>query len=526
LTSGLTDQKNPMIIHLTSEVTPYYKRGGLGDVTGALPQHLSADYPNVVISFFYEGKMNKANFNAYSFFIEIQGIDYEFIYYHHNHDEIDYYFINMSDKFIYSELEAGEIKGDDEDGEKPYKQTVSFIIYLYFAKAALVLIDKLGLLPDYILFHDWHVCGCFAYPALMDSISRKNKFYTIVLVHNYDHQHDVYPDSFRWLEDEVKDRFKKIYSKYGMATMLSLGTEYADYTATVSAGYAIELKKGLLPHTGLDFLNHITKRSLFALPNGIDASFWSPETSPFISSPYNRYSAKTNKLKAKEALLAKYKLHDSDGPVVLLMSRLTEQKGLTLLNDSVGGDSISLHSLLELLNTGITLLVCGRPSGGKNSLIHRILTEAEQKFPGQFAYIPQYSDEIAHQLLAGSDAILCPSLFEPCGLVHIYGMAFGTIPIVRPVGGLGDTVTAYKNDMHNGTGIYIEEFNYQSLLAALTEVVELFRSHPHIWEKLIERCMDQDFSWEKAKENYLAFFKQIRKEHLPASHSLDMLGQD
>src|SRR5258706_9082419 len=140
-----------MIVHLTSEVSPFYKRGGLGDVVGALPKYLSAKDENIVISFFYEGRMKDAEIESKgSFYIGIQNIEYEIIYYYKELAGVKYYFLNLSDQLLLSDLESGESDSVIEDGESPYRNNSSFIIYLYFAKGALQLIENLGLFPRYI----------------------------------------------------------------------------------------------------------------------------------------------------------------------------------------------------------------------------------------------------------------------------------------------------------------------------------------------------------------------------------------
>jgi starch synthase len=203
--------------------------------------------------------------------------------------------------------------------------------------------------------------------------------------------------------------------------------------------------------------------------------------------------------------------HDNE-PVILMMARLTEQKGINILLDLWLPEEEVMSNMECLLNQGARLIICGRPSGGYNGDIHKRLLSAQRLFPGRFRYIPEYTEKIAHQLLAASDAIMCPSLYEPCGLVQIYAMSFGTIPLVRPVGGLRDTVVNHNDFPESSTGFYIEEFSFDSLLASVKQLVGIYNHQQELWQQLIQRCMRQDFSWLHIRDNYYRFFDEIREE--------------
>lgn len=502
-----------MIVHLTSEVAPFYKRGGLGDVVGALPKYLSAKEENVVISFFYEGRMKDNDIVLKgSFYIGIQNIQYEIIYYYKEQANVKYYFLNLSDPLLLSDLEAGESDSVIEDGESPYRNNSSFIIYLYFAKGALQLIENLRLFPHYIFFHDWHVCGCFAFPKVLNAFKAVNNCATILMIHNYEFQGEMLPDAFHWLDKEISSTFMPIFDQYGSASLLALGLQNADYVATVSTSYANELLAGMVPHFGLRFLNSIKKKKIYSLPNGIDRSVWSPQKSAFVTHRYDINTATEFKKKAKEEIEKKAGFLNTSEPIVLMMARLTEQKGINIIIDLWGAEDKVMKDVELLLNQGIRLIICGRPGGGINGIIHKRISRAQELFPQRFKYIPDYKEETAHQLLAAADAILCPSAYEPCGLVQIYGMAFGTVPVVRPVGGLRDTVIANGDHPETSTGFYISENSNESLLKAIGEMVHIYKDHPESWDQMSKRCMQQDYSWEKVLDNYYKLFEEIKED--------------
>lgn len=505
-----------MIVHLASEVAPFYKRGGLGDVLGTLPNYLSKNQPNTVISFYYKNRMKGDDLKFMgSFDIKIQNIYYEFYYYHINQSGVDYYFINMSDSNIFSDMETSESDSSDEDGEMPYKENFPYIIYFYFAKAAIQLIQNLNLSPELILFHDWHVCGCLAYTEDIKKLNVKKTCKTVVLIHNYEFQGEILPDLLDFLDPEVKTELDSIYKQYGTATFFALAFKNADYVATVSKTYAQELIQKSAPHSGLKFLDLIEK-DIFSLPNGIDDVHWSPEFSPYLQYHYNKSTYKEKKKENKQELIKEMQFDDASKPVVLMMARLTEQKGINLLVDLWSSEDIAMDSIENILNQDVNLIVYGRPAGGLNGNIHKRLAKAGEKFKGRFSYIPTYTEEKAHRFLAGSDMILCPSLFEPCGLVQLYGLAFGTIPVVRPVGGLKDTVIPHTESSELSTGFYIDEFKNESLKNAIREASDIYYHQKDNWDALIERAMSQSFSWDITVDQYYNFFEYIqenKKEH-------------
>lgn len=495
------------IIHLTSEVMPFYKRGGLADVAGSLPNYLNKTHRNIVISFYYRGRMKHLEkAKKSSFFIQIQGIDYKCYQYTITRAGIDYYFLNLEDEHVFSETEERGMSVD-EDGNSGYQTDIPILAYFYFAKAALTLIQNLELRSDVILLHDWHVCGLFAFPETLGRLEAKYDFFTMLLIHNFDFQGNILPDVFHLLDKESQKPVKDIFDKHNSVTLLSLGLEYAKVISTVSDNYGKELVNQSVPHTGLDYLSG-KEESIHSFQNGTDNKFWNPFKSPFIQSNFSVKNL-SGKQQNKEALVQHCNLPAGDGPLVLFMARLTEQKGTSLLMDFRKKPCEAMDQLANVLSTGIRLIVYGKPAGGKKGVMHQYLSLANQQFPEQFYYDWDYSDAMAHQMLAGADMVLCPSLFEPCGLVHLYGMAFGAIPIVRPVGGLKDTVLNYTSDNITGTGFYIDEYNQESLVITLRRAVQLYNEDKRQWLQLMRRAMTTDFSWKRMIQPYLNFFDQV-----------------
>lgn len=500
-----------MIVHLASEVAPFYKRGGLGDVVGTLPFYLSKREENIVISFYYKNRMNMENLMmSGSFLIDIQNIYYRFEYYHYEENGVKFYFLNMDDHLLFSDMESTGNDEANDDGRNPYGLNFSFIVYFYFAKAAIQLIKNLNLKPRHLLFHDWHVCGCFAFPELISSL---NEFCnTVVIIHNYEHQGEIFPDHIHLLGDKIFDELIPIYEQYGAITFYALAFKNANCIATVSKSYARELMEGELPHVGLNFLELIRRKKIYALPNGVDYSTWSPECSPYLDQHYDITSYKDTKLEWKKRLVEEMGFEDSKAPIVLLMARLTEQKGINILINLWDTVEESQKQIQKLLNLGINLIIYGNPEKGLHGSIHKRLTLCKKQFVGKFNYVHNYTEDKAHRFLAGSDMILCPSLYEPCGLVQMFSMKFGTVPLVRPVGGLKDTIISHKKFPEKSTGFYIEEFQQESLCKTIKQAANIYKDQPKVWEDIIKRGMSKDFSWDISLGYYNSFLDQIESE--------------
>ena len=489
------------ILHITSEVAPFYKRGGLGDVLGALPYYLnSSDYSNVVVSQYYEGCMSgleNAIEDEYS--MQIHGIAYPYKCYFVTKSGVSYYFLNLVDTHLYTELETAG------DGDQPYKGTSSFMYYIYFAKTVLDLIARLNLSPQHIFCHDWQTCGIFAFKEELSALRQQCATTTILMIHNYEFQGKILEDAIPYLPEQAKAEIIDTLSRFGQVTMLGLGIYKSDYVATVSNSYAQELMKGMAPHKWLCFLKG--KTDVKPLFNGVDYDIWHPERSSYLPINYDFESFYIKK-EYKNEVLKEYQLRpvaDHENiPLVLFIARLTVQKGIQLLTAKE-----NIEKLDSLLNQNIRMVIHGSPSGGSKGEIHKTLTMLQEKYPGILAYDPKYSDEKANRLLAGGDILLVPSLFEPCGLVQIYAMAFGTVPVVRATGGLRDSVNDYVVDKQDATGFHFHEFNFDSMKAAISRAVSVYQNSKYIWNELILNGMKMNFSWNRMTSEYYRFLAEI-----------------
>jgi starch synthase len=297
------------------------------------------------------------------------------------------------------------------------------------------------------------------------------------------------------------DAFRRM-EFYGRISFLKAGIATADAIAVVSPTYAGEI---LTPDygCGMDGLLRERAADISGILNGADYGLWDPSIDPYIRSNYSARSA-ASKQACKRAIQGELGLApDAQRPLLAFMSRLVHQKMPDIL----------LEALPALLEEGLQFaLVAEGESGYQDAFLQ--LAEAN---PGQVAVHIGYDEPLAHRLVAGADILLHPSRFEPCGLVPIYAMRYGTIPIVRNSGGMADTVVdATPETLKSGTatGFSFESVAAAELIACARRAVDLFRQ-PIPWRKLQANAMRQDFSWRNSAERYAALYSSLANKSEP-----------
>jgi starch synthase len=225
--------------------------------------------------------------------------------------------------------------------------------------------------------------------------------------------------------------------------------------------------------------------------NGIDYRVWNPAVDPLIPANYSEADM-GGKLGCKRSLMASSGLESSlNRPLIGIVSRLDRQKGLDIVAEAA--DSLlELDAALVILGTG-------------DEKIQDRLEHAATRIPKRMAFTAAFNDELAHQIIAGSDILLVPSLYEPCGLTQIYALKYGTVPVVRAVGGLEDTVIDAGDFPNRGNGFKFKQHDTQSMLDAVKRAMEVF-NQPKKWEKIVTKAMVSDFSWDNSADQYLALY--------------------
>ncbi len=350
--------------------------------------------------------------------------------------------------------------------------------------------------PDILHCHDWHTGLAPLYVSLPQG-DQSTPAASVFTVHNLAYQGVFPPEVFASLG--LPDHFFGLSGVefYNQVSFMKAGLQFADRITTVSPSYAREI---LTPEqgAGLDGLLRARSGVLSGILNGVDYEVWNPAHDAVLAVPFD-WSTVVQKKQAKTQLQTLMGLTpDADALVLGVVSRLTEQKGLHLLA-ALLDDVIYLGAQLALI-------------GGGDPAIEQAFMAAANKYPGQIAVHIGYDEHLAHSIIAGSDVILVPSRFEPCGLTQLYGLRYGTLPLVRRIGGLADTVVdASAAHLLDGTacGVVFDDFSVEGLRSALQRTHDLY-GKPAVWKALQKQAMQLRFDWQIAAGQYLALYRSLR----------------
>jgi len=474
------------VLFVSSEVAPYAKAGGLADVAGSLPKALRALGHDVRIILPRYGCLDPARH-------ELQPAHTPFSVLLPDRDEpaglllmaIDGVPVYAVESERYFAREA--IYGYPDDGER----------FLFFCRAVLEAVKHLGWKPDVVHCNDWHAA---IIPSLLRAGHEGDPFYseiaTIFTIHNLAYQGIVDRGLLGMTGLGGSLLQPQIGEREGQINLMSRGILSADLITTVSPTYAQEI---LTPEygAGLDaVLNHRRAR-LFGVLNGIDGEAFNPATDPHLVTRYDIDSL-DRKVENKVALQREAKLtEDQSRPVVGIVSRLADQKGLDLLEPIV-------EPLLNEAGVQLALLGTGEPH------YHDFFRWIGERYPGQTAIALTFDVGLAQRIFGGADILLMPSRYEPCGLGQMIAMRYGTVPVVRRTGGLADTVSDYQPATGQGNGFVFGNYTSHACFAALVRAVEAFR-RPDEWRRLQRRGMEADLSWASSARRYVELYHKAQE---------------
>jgi starch synthase len=368
--------------------------------------------------------------------------------------------------------------------------------FILLSRSVMELIIKLGWIPDVIHLNDWQ-CGLI--PAYLKTVYKNQEgfghFKTLFTIHNLAYQGEFPTTTFKKtdLPKELESVSKGIIHN-GKVNFMKSGLMFADVINTVSQTYANEIRTKEEHGEGLKEILAKRKDSLYGIVNGIDKNVWNPEKDKQI--PAN-FSAKNieEKLVNKKELAERFGLvYDEKIPIIGLISRLYDSKGLDLVQKSFA-DLMKLNVQIILLGTG-------------DQKYHSFFDKMSSKFPKKFASYLGFNDELAHLIEAGSDMFLMPSKYEPCGLNQMYSLVYGTVPIVRETGGLADTVVKFNDKTEEGTGFVYKKYDVDDMLKEIKKAIKLFEDKK-IWHKIMRSGMKSDFSWDSSAKKYIELYKTM-----------------
>jgi starch synthase len=350
--------------------------------------------------------------------------------------------------------------------------------------------------PQIVHAHDWHAGLAPAYLRAAEQASGRKLAGSVQTVHNLAYQGNFASHVFGYLG--LPAHFFDINGVefHGQVSFLKAGLFFADKITTVSPTYAREIQDSE-QGCGLDGLLRARAHDLSGILNGVDDTVWNPATDPLIPSHYDVQDV-SGKLACKTALQQEAGLAiQDDAPLFCVVSRLTEQKGLHLV----------LAALPLILQRGGQIMLLGTG----DAALEAAFSAAAAAHPESVAVRIGYDEQLAHRLIAAADVILVPSRFEPCGLTQLYGLKYGTLPLVRKVGGLADTVVDCSLENMGdelATGFVFDAFDEAGISAALRRAFALYRREAD-WKLVQERAMQQQFGWDAAAAHYLALYQQI-----------------
>ena len=470
------------VAFIGSECYPFVKTGGLGDVMSALPKSLAKlniDVKVIIPRYkcipqkFQEKMEYRGSFDMN---LCSDGKQYYVGIMEYQEDGVVYDFIDNDEFFSWG---------------NPYTNLIDDIPkFCYFAKAALAALNYLNWTPDVVHCHDWQAALVPLYLRTCFQDTDVGRAISVLTIHNlkfqgiYDRKKIQY---WSGLPDYVFNKDCMIQNWLD-ANMLKGGIAYSNKVTTVSNTYAWEIQteeygEGLAEH--LRYHNN----KILGIVNGIDTDIWNPATDKLLAADYDEKSAIKNKKINKKALQESLGLDvDEHKMVIGLISRLTNQKGLDLVNDVIPG-IMDEHTQVVVLGTG-------------DSQYENTFRYYENKYKGNFCAYIAYNENVAHNIYAGCDALLVPSRFEPCGLTQLIAMRYGAVPIVRETGGLKDTVQPYNMFENTGNGFTFDRYESGLLYDAINRAKTLYFENRKCWDDMVIRDMNKDVSWEKSAKQY------------------------
>ena len=482
------------ILFVASEGLPFAKTGGLADVIEALPKSLAAlghevtvllpRYRNTRAVAVTIPSLTVPMGDVLRFPAIVEGGTLHGVY---------YYFVDEPEYFDRDQL-YGIAGRDYPDNAERFAE---------FSGAALEFCKHVWM-PDVIHCHDWQA-GLV--PVLLRTNYAKDnalqELPVVFTIHNMGYQ-GVFPrDSMKKIG--LPEKLFSIDSMefYGRVNFLKGALNFSDHLTTVSSKYAEEIKTPEYGH-GLDGVVRDRADNLTGILNGVDYAVWSPERDRVIAAHYSPKDL-SGKLACKKDLLELFGLPPEtlNKPVIGIVSRFAGQKGFDLI-EQAAPDLLAQDLAVTALGAG-------------EARYERLFRDLAKAYPTKFSVRVAYDNILAHKIEAGADIFLMPSRYEPCGLNQIYGLKYGTVPVVRATGGLDDTVDAFDPSTGRGTGFKFQAYDGPAMLTAIQEAMAVFRNEPAVWRRIQLNGMAKDFSWQVAAVEYAKLYEGAWKSRNQSS---------
>ena len=480
------------VLAVASEIYPLVKTGGLADVVGALPLALEPQgvhvktlipgYPAVMAAL-----QNLEGKQAAQLLLEVPGFFW-------GDARLWSATVAGMDLLV---LDAPHLYARDgnpylnpEGKDWPDNPSRFAALSLMAAQLSWGAYKEIAYRPDVLHAHDWQTALAPVYLHCLGTGKHRPK--TIMTIHNLAFQGQYGPQIFKELGLPAHAFSTEGVEYYGGVGFLKAGILFSDYITTVSPSYAQEIMT-VQGGMGMDGLLRARSNVLSGIVNGIDTDIWNPKTDANLVEKYSAAKLKA-RLANKRAIEQHFHIPESDAPLLCVISRLTWQKGMDLL----------IQSLDAIVAMNIRVVVLGSGDAGLEAALYA----AQHKHPTHVAVHTGYDERLSHLMQGGCDGILIPSRFEPCGLTQLYGLRYGCVPVVTRVGGLNDTIIDANLAAVNAaaaTGIQCHEVSVDGIIAAVTRLKQLYEQ-PKIWQSIQKAGMNTDVSWEQSAFAYKKLF--------------------
>ncbi|MBF0523063.1 MAG: glycogen synthase [Candidatus Omnitrophica bacterium] len=463
------------IAFCSSEMVPFVKTGGLGDVSGSLP--LALDRLGIEIVIFLP-RYKQIDYEVHQLVKVDEHVSMAIL-----NKKIKVYLIEQDEYFSRDGL-YGDIHGDYKDNLERFQ---------FFSLGVLETIKKLNVHVDIIHCHDWQTA---LIPVYLKEKYAEDAFFkntkTILTVHNLSFQ-GIFPRDKRehlGLREELFS-LGAAFEFYGMINLLKAGMIYSDKVSTVSKQYAKEIETEEYG-CGLDGVVRSLKGGVEGIINGVDYKDWHPETDGLITKKYAQADFEEGKLLNKRYLQESLGLEPSDAPLFGVVTRLSHQKGIDLI----------LTATQALVDEDFQLVIQGIGNKEYDQRLKKYAQDRSRKV----AFLPNFDEKMAHRIYAGADFFLMPSSFEPCGLSQMISLRYGTVPIVFRTGGLIETVIPFDLDVIHGDGFAFTEYTPEAFAKVIKKAIGVFHNKS-TFKGLIANAFKADFRWDKSALQYQRMYR-------------------
>ena len=475
-------KKSLKVLIVASEAVPFVKSGGLGDVIGSLPKALQAQGVDVRVVIPRHMAINTTYMHDVEFIGEMD-VSLNWRVQHakilKKPGDVPVYFIENDYYFG-----RGGLYGYGDDGER----------FAFFGKAVLDMMALLDFYPDVVHCNDWQTGPLCMY---LKEVYQKMVYYSnikiLFTIHNLQYQGNFDRSIIETLGVPYYCYESGKIEFFGNVSYMKMGLMYADHISTVSETYAKEIQTWEYGY-GMDGILRSRKQDLSGIINGIDYVSNNPATDTRITKTFDAEHI-ANKAVNKSALQERLGLEKRDVPVIGMITRLADQKGIDIFT----------YAFDQMMQRDVQFVLLGTGEGR----FEHYFRSMEQHYPGRVSSNIFFDEALAQQIYASSDLFLMPSLFEPCGLGQMFSLRYGTVPIARQTGGLADTIVHYNPETKKGNGFLFQSYDAGGILWALDEALHVYHQGKTAWGKVVKNAMTSNYSWESSARKYIGLYEQL-----------------